>query len=342
MFGLGGIDPGEWRRGNYGPSTAAAVLAYKQQRNIINRAYQQQPDNIVGMMTITQLDAELCALTRQSQFSARLPVMGGLRDSAALFEARRCLIRLKQRAIAPTSWAFNGSGGAIRATDTHPLATGVEAAAIGDLASDFNSLLAAAKEIASSTTPPAMLSPLKGGHRDLICSLAARRDAGPGVTFQSVKDCWKVVEAKESAPDPVKLHWCGIYATAVLRDSAFAGASWRLAEGICHNKKVVANSSNLAMLAPGDVLIDVRPRCDPAGEPILVKGKKVYNYHHMLVTAVALDRRSIAILQGNSGNFPPESSIVTRVDRVAAPLIRSGTHVFKSVDSLLKPGVVYH
>ena len=41
--------------GIYGPATAAAVLAYKQKRNIINFSYQTQADNIVGKMTIASL-----------------------------------------------------------------------------------------------------------------------------------------------------------------------------------------------------------------------------------------------------------------------------------------------
>lgn len=43
----------------YGPATAAAVLAYKKKRNIINRSYQTQADNIVGVMTIAALDKEM-------------------------------------------------------------------------------------------------------------------------------------------------------------------------------------------------------------------------------------------------------------------------------------------
>jgi peptidoglycan hydrolase-like protein with peptidoglycan-binding domain len=43
----------------YGPSTTDAVLAFKQKRNIINRAYQTQADNIVGKRTIAALDAEV-------------------------------------------------------------------------------------------------------------------------------------------------------------------------------------------------------------------------------------------------------------------------------------------
>ncbi|TQF68268.1 DUF4157 domain-containing protein [Rhodococcus spelaei] len=46
---------------NYGATTAAAVLKYKTTRKIINYAYQQQPDNIVGKMTIRSMDDELAA-----------------------------------------------------------------------------------------------------------------------------------------------------------------------------------------------------------------------------------------------------------------------------------------
>ncbi len=48
----------------YGASTATAVLAYKRKRKIINKAYQQQADDIVGKMTIKSLDDEL--LSRQA------------------------------------------------------------------------------------------------------------------------------------------------------------------------------------------------------------------------------------------------------------------------------------
>jgi hypothetical protein len=48
--------------GSYGPKTAAAVLAYKQERNIINYSYQTNPDNIVGRMTIAALDKEMLEL----------------------------------------------------------------------------------------------------------------------------------------------------------------------------------------------------------------------------------------------------------------------------------------
>jgi len=51
----------------YGPSTAAAVLTYKRKRNIVNRTYQTQPDNIVGKMTIASLDAEMFRVERTPQ-----------------------------------------------------------------------------------------------------------------------------------------------------------------------------------------------------------------------------------------------------------------------------------
>jgi peptidoglycan hydrolase-like protein with peptidoglycan-binding domain len=45
--------------GRYGPATAAAVLACKRKRDIVNRSYQSQADNVVGKMTMATLDAEM-------------------------------------------------------------------------------------------------------------------------------------------------------------------------------------------------------------------------------------------------------------------------------------------
>lgn len=53
------IDRIELARQRYGRSTAAAVLAYKTRRRIINHAYQDAPDDIVGRMTVTRLDSDL-------------------------------------------------------------------------------------------------------------------------------------------------------------------------------------------------------------------------------------------------------------------------------------------
>jgi len=53
------IAPNELAAMSYGPATAHAVLFYKQKRNIINRSYQTQADNIVGIMTMAALDNEL-------------------------------------------------------------------------------------------------------------------------------------------------------------------------------------------------------------------------------------------------------------------------------------------
>jgi peptidoglycan hydrolase-like protein with peptidoglycan-binding domain len=58
--------------GIYGPETAAAVLAYKRKRDIVNRHYQTHADDITGKMTMASLDAEMRALV------ARLiPIIGG-------------------------------------------------------------------------------------------------------------------------------------------------------------------------------------------------------------------------------------------------------------------------
>jgi hypothetical protein len=53
------ISPDEVQQKSYGPSTAGSVLTYKQERNIINRSYETQADNIVGKMTMASLDAEM-------------------------------------------------------------------------------------------------------------------------------------------------------------------------------------------------------------------------------------------------------------------------------------------
>jgi hypothetical protein len=55
------IDRIEIEAARYGPSTARAVLAYKKKRDIVNRSYQSQADDIVGIMTIKALDDELLA-----------------------------------------------------------------------------------------------------------------------------------------------------------------------------------------------------------------------------------------------------------------------------------------
>jgi hypothetical protein len=59
------IEAGELEGKRYGPSTANAVLFYKAKRNIINRSYQTQADNIVGIMTMAALDNEMLQKERQ-------------------------------------------------------------------------------------------------------------------------------------------------------------------------------------------------------------------------------------------------------------------------------------
>jgi hypothetical protein len=59
------ISEAEIQSKTYGPSTAAAVLAYKKKRRVINRSYQSTEDNIVGKMTIASLDDEMFALQKR-------------------------------------------------------------------------------------------------------------------------------------------------------------------------------------------------------------------------------------------------------------------------------------
>jgi hypothetical protein len=59
-LGAGVISDQELSGMVYGPTTARTVLAFKgPPRNIINRAYQSTPDDIVGKMTIAALDREM-------------------------------------------------------------------------------------------------------------------------------------------------------------------------------------------------------------------------------------------------------------------------------------------
>ena len=66
LVALDGADIGrlELTSKRYGPTTASAVLRYKQRRHIINRSYQQSADNIVGKMTMAALDQEMSKLER--------------------------------------------------------------------------------------------------------------------------------------------------------------------------------------------------------------------------------------------------------------------------------------
>lgn len=59
------IDEKELATQTYGPSTAAAVLAYKKKRKIINASYETTEDEIVGKMTIKSLDDELAKAEKE-------------------------------------------------------------------------------------------------------------------------------------------------------------------------------------------------------------------------------------------------------------------------------------
>lgn len=89
------IDRIELARQYYGRSTAAAVLAYKTRRSIINHAYQNTPDDIVGKMTITRLDSDLrlWEASQQHRGDCRCGVRTAL-DPAALAQRRGGTARL--------------------------------------------------------------------------------------------------------------------------------------------------------------------------------------------------------------------------------------------------------
>jgi hypothetical protein len=67
----------EIRARQYGGTTAAAVLAYKRARQIINRSYQTQADNIVGKMTIARLDEDIAKVEASRTLLVRCSQSGG-------------------------------------------------------------------------------------------------------------------------------------------------------------------------------------------------------------------------------------------------------------------------
>ncbi len=76
ILGKAPISAHELRSALYGPTTAAAMLAYKRKRNIVNRAYQASADNIVGKMTIARMDKELVLIDTRSA-TRRVVCTGG-------------------------------------------------------------------------------------------------------------------------------------------------------------------------------------------------------------------------------------------------------------------------
>ena len=70
----------------FGPATAAAVLAFKKKRNIINRQYQSTPDDIVGKMTMAALDRELVAIESLPSTLTAIQPPANLPRSSARFQ----------------------------------------------------------------------------------------------------------------------------------------------------------------------------------------------------------------------------------------------------------------
>ena len=62
------MDSNDLATKSYGRSTAAAVLAFKSKRNIINWSYETQVDNVVGKMTLAALDKEMLQWEKSTTF----------------------------------------------------------------------------------------------------------------------------------------------------------------------------------------------------------------------------------------------------------------------------------
>lgn len=326
LLGYNSIDGNEWRCGAYGDSTAATVLAFKRARDIVNRSYQKQADDIVGVMTLERLDSELCGLERLLPPRAPRYPQDRLRDSAAMFELRRSVAHLRQTVTGEAPWSIGGPPGAVAPPPPQidPGAVGTVVSASQDMAEEFASILE------SSGQP--MVGPRPGGQRERICNHATARtqDEGKPLDSDQVRGCWDVVEPKTPMKRPVEVQWCGIYASYLWRESGLSDIRWLWVRpwGVHKGNTKLGPSNNLLMLAPGDILIN---NTDPN--------------HHILILKIAPDRQFADILQGNSGNFSQDKSVVTRDRKHRLPALtrtgRSATHTFVSVDTALNPGLRY-
>lgn len=356
LLGFKVVDDREWRFGLYGESTAAAVLAYKRSRQIVNRAYQQQADDIVGIMTILQLDKELNALASCLPAGSYRPTTSGIRDSALHFELRRCIALLRQQARQNEPWSDTimagrgvGPNGHVK-KDTQ-IMEAVNKVLWNGLAQEFNELL-------QVSVPGNMVGPHEGTTRDRICKKAmeqAKKHENKSFDQAGIDECWSVVEEepKKKAPKPINLHWCGIYAAHIWKQAGFLDVTWSASltpkevkekrPGVNKEKKPLLSSSRLSMLAPGDILIDQQPVFkevpDPE-DPNKIKRIPSYPNHHMLILAISVDRTAADILQGNSGKRPLPNSVVTQA-RLSLIGLNRTTHAFISVDTLRESTVTY-
>jgi hypothetical protein len=73
------ISANEMQQASFLTSTALAVLTYKTKRNIVNRSYQTQADNIVGKMTMASLDRELLKLEAAPSAPIKIQSLSGSR-----------------------------------------------------------------------------------------------------------------------------------------------------------------------------------------------------------------------------------------------------------------------
>jgi hypothetical protein len=350
LLGCGPIDAGEWRSGCYGSSTAATVLAYKRSRSIVNRSYQQQADDIVGVMTVQRLDAELLGLQATLPLAAAPRLAGNAGDTALVFEAKRCLARLHARATQGlAAQVFASASGA---ASPRPFAEVNDAAAaaraLGDLAGRFDELLHTVLPETGTTADEEWVRPKAGGDRDILRTIASTRKVRRTYATEE-SESWRIFGPNYPTPSEYTPEWCGIYATRVWQQH-FRGrhVHWMDGQGIFAGGRKVATSTNMRMLAPGDILVDQRPITVPRqpdkDHPSEPAGTKTfYPRHHVLVMGINRDRSLAYILQGNSGNgaTAAERIVTRRVDfKLPDPTARAGFEYY-SVDTLRDPALRY-
>jgi len=295
----------------YASGTAQAVLAYKTRRNIVNRNYQTQADNIVGRMTIARMDADL--VTLEDSAPRGVPgVLHSLPDTAPTYTLRRALLSTMGGRREPAVASFSDGG------------------------EEFRKILRNAGSRGGADT---MVGPEPGMLRARICGAANGLAALAGKRFREpeVKACWgntlkdgQNTLGTPPPPEPMTVHWCGIFATWV-----WAGAlnvNWVFT----HSDKGASNgpyksgsrrrvmiSRDPLFLAPGDIFVQ-------AYGP----------FHHVLILKISADGKKADILEGNAGSGGAHETIVQMRSGYSLPS-KPGDHYFYSVDSLREPPTNY-
>lgn len=350
------IDANELAHSRYGPSTAKAVLEFKRARRIINWAYQNTEDDIVGKMTIAALDMEAYRKERAlhrpisspprladtvgrggTNFPNDIATVGGLLWAAG-YGRKADYHKQSFQSIATIDWlppgplpldaVFQGISDFVRDQGLLPDYI---------LTPDSPVLYQLYGQTLALTGSPQWIEPPSGTRRWAICDVAKSNSSG--TCQQKYLDETHNQDLKVTPPPKLTVHWCGIYAAWVWRqantlvyfrrlkkeeEGKIYGGIWRESPN-----QYLGHSARLAYLAPGDIVV-----FSPNG------GRN----HHAIVTRIHLDGTGqipdlVDLVEGNTGGNPPDTSVVQQTQGMK--LANGEETMFYSVTTFNYPGRVF-